>query len=150
MDLKKLSHRQVILGLSVICLSFVQTKSAISLPTAKEYEQFRGGVDFPDCDHYFDIPKFIAVQREGGLTGKIGHARFDGEEAKSFTLAVNSGCEYYRTKSGILHKVGFFRFGDNFYYPERLMVNIAVAPSKAFARIRCSQKLALVSITENL
>jgi hypothetical protein len=32
------------------------------------------------------------------------------------------------------------------YYPERLMVNIAVAPSKAFARIRCSQKPALVSI----
>jgi hypothetical protein len=118
MNLKKLNRLKIAFGISVICLSFIQTKSAISLPTAKENEQFRGGVDCPDCDHYFDIPKFIAVQREGGLTGKIGQARFDDEEAKSLTLAVNSGCEYYRAKSEILHKVGFFRFGESFYNGE--------------------------------
>lgn len=98
-----------------ICLSLIQVKSVISAPIMKEYEQFRGGVSFPDCDDYFDIPKFIAVQREGGLTGLIGQARFDGEEAKSLVLAVNSGCTYYRTKSGIIHKVARFKSGSYFY-----------------------------------
>jgi hypothetical protein len=112
---KKLIHRQVLIGLSFICLSLIQAKSAISVPTATEYEQFRGGVYFPDCDDYFDIPKFIAVQREGGLTGLIRQVRFDGEEAKSLVLAVNSGCTYYRTKSGKIHKVATFRSGSSFY-----------------------------------
>lgn len=115
MNLNKLNHRQFLLGISVIGLSLIQSQPAISVPTAKDYEQFRGGVNYPDCDFYFDIPKFIAVQKEGGLTGLIGQARFDGGEAKSLVLAVNSGCTYYRTKSEIIHKVARFKSGSYFY-----------------------------------
>lgn len=115
MSLKKLNYKQVLIGLFLICLFLIQSKSVISVPVDKEYQQFRGGVYYPDCDDYFDIAKFIAVQREGGLTGLIRQVRFDGEEAKSLVLAVNSGCTYYRTKSGKIHKLATFRSGNSFY-----------------------------------
>jgi len=132
MSLKELNHRQVLFCLSLICLLLIQAKSAISAPTEKEYEQFRGGVDYPDCDYYFDIPKFISVQREGGLTGLIRQVRFDGEEAKSLVLAVNSGCTYYRTKSGKIHKVATFRSGSSFYDGKPITKILSSPNSKDF------------------
>ncbi|MFM7888438.1 MAG: hypothetical protein ACKPCM_17485, partial [Pseudanabaena sp.] len=102
MRLKEINHKQILLWLCLMCISFMQAKSVISAPTSEEYEQFRGGVYVPECDPDFDIPKFIEIQRKGGLTGGIGQARFDGEEAKTLLLAVGGGgnCTYYKTNNG--------------------------------------------------
>jgi len=107
MSLEKINHRQFLLYLSLICLSFIPAKSVISAPTAKDYEQFRGGASVPDCDFYFDVPKFVELQRTGSLTGAIGRAIFDGEEANTLTLGVGASgsCEYFRTSSGSIHKI---------------------------------------------
>jgi hypothetical protein len=76
-------------------------------PTAKDYEQFRGGVSVPDCDFYFDVPKFVELQRAGSLEGAIGRAIFDGERSNTLTLGVGAGgsCEIFRTSSGAIHKI---------------------------------------------
>jgi hypothetical protein len=102
-----LFHRQFLVCLSLICLSFIPAKSVISAPTAKDYEQFRGGASVPECDRDFDVPKFVELQRTGSLTGAIGRAIFDGEEANTLTLGVGAGgsCEYFRTSSGAIHKI---------------------------------------------
>lgn len=114
--MKNINRRQVLFCLSLVCLSLTQAKPAISAPTLEEYEQFRGGVYVPECDPDFDIPKFLEIQKKGGLTGAIGWASFDGEEAKSLLLAVggSGSCTYYRTNSGKIHKVA--RFGRYFGY----------------------------------
>ena len=102
-----LFHRQFLVCLSLICLSFIPAKSVISAPTAKDYEQFRGGVSVPECDRDFDVPTFVDLQRKGSLTGAIGRAIFDGEEANTLTLGVGAGgsCKYFRTSSGKIHKI---------------------------------------------
>jgi hypothetical protein len=94
MRFKRLNQRQALLGLSFVCLALIQSQSAIAISTAKDYEQFRGGVDYPDC---------VAVQKKGGITGSVGQARFDGKEAKYLVLAINSGCRYY----GVRHTIVF-------------------------------------------
>jgi hypothetical protein len=78
-------------------------------PTAKDYEQFRGGVYFPFCDTDFDIPRFVDLQRKGSLTGLIRPAIFDGEEANALVFAIGAGsnCSYFRTSSGVIHKISF-------------------------------------------
>ncbi|AFY59671.1 hypothetical protein [Synechococcus sp. PCC 6312] len=115
MSFKKLQHHHIFLGFSFICLALIYAEPAISVPTVKDYEQFRGGVNYPDCDRYFNIPRYIAVQKTGGLTGGIGRAIFDGEEAKYLVLEIDSGCTYYRTQSGKIHKVATFKSGRAFY-----------------------------------
>ena len=86
-------------------------------PTAKDYEQFRGGVSVPECDHDFDIPRFVDLQREGGFAGAINRAIFDGEEAKELVLGVGAGgsCSFFSTSSGAIHKIrsGKLRFTYN-------------------------------------
>lgn len=103
----------------------------MSAPTAEEYEQFRGGVYDPECDSYFDVPKFIEIQKRGrSLTGSIIQARFDGEEAKALVFAVAAGgnCTYYRTNGGKIHKVA--RFGRHFGYNGKPIKKLISPPNE--------------------
>jgi hypothetical protein len=117
------------LWLSLICLSFIPAKSVISAPTAKDYEQFRGGASVPECDRDFDVPTFVDLQRKGSLTGAIGRAIFDGEEANTLTLGVGAGgsCEYFRTSSGKIHKI---RSGIRPTYNGKLFKKLLTPPNE--------------------
>ena len=105
----RLKRRVFLVCFSLLCLSFAPAKSVISAPTAKDYKQFLGGVSFPYCDDIFDIPKFVDLQRKGSITGTISRAIFDGEEAKAvvFGLGAGGNCSYFRTSSGVIHKISF-------------------------------------------
>jgi hypothetical protein len=103
---------------NIVLVREVESKSAAlpaaedqstTTPTAKDYEQFLGGVSYPFCDKDFDIPRFVDLQRKGSLTGAIRRAIFDGEEAKALVFGIGAGgnCSYFRTSSGVIHKISF-------------------------------------------